>query len=276
MLGRLLKYEYKATARTFLVLYPVLILLSVFTKILNFSAPIEEIIENFNILNVPKVVVTITFVMMIVATMVITFILSLQRFYKNLLCEEGYLQFTLPVSASSQILSKLIVSITWYIASLIVIFISLAILVPFRIYKEIFPIIGNVLGNLGQYSAYFKEIFGCSLFTFLSLILLSGFLGIILVTMQTYTAMAIGQLVNKNRVAVSFGAFVGLNFVAQIVSMISMVILYQVKQEQLYNARVASDIFIPTIMIAIIIAVVLSATYFFVSNYILSKKLNLQ
>jgi hypothetical protein len=46
-----------------------------------------------------------------------TLIVLIQRFYKNLLGDEGYLMFTLPVQSWSHILSKLAVSMLWTVVS---------------------------------------------------------------------------------------------------------------------------------------------------------------
>ena len=48
----------------------------------------------------------------------------LQRFYKNLLGDEGYIMFTLPASVHQHVWSKLIVSAVWFIATGVVVFLS--------------------------------------------------------------------------------------------------------------------------------------------------------
>ena len=49
--------------------------------------------------------------------LLLTLVLMVYRFYKNLMTDEGYLMFTLPVSRSQLIWSKLIVSMAWGILS---------------------------------------------------------------------------------------------------------------------------------------------------------------
>ena len=61
-------------------------------------------------------VYVITLIGIFVATMLIT----IQRFYKSLLGDEGYLMFTLPVRPWQLITSKLIVSALWSIVSCVV------------------------------------------------------------------------------------------------------------------------------------------------------------
>mgnify|MGYP006988889638 CR=1 FL=1 len=58
----------------------------------------------------------------IVAAVVMTVVLMVSRFYRNLLRNEGYLMFTLPVSAHALVWSKLIVSLVWFLLTALLIF----------------------------------------------------------------------------------------------------------------------------------------------------------
>lgn len=55
----------------------------------------------------------------IIATAVATVVLRLRRFYFNMLKDEGYLTFTLPATVGQHIASKMIVCITWVIATVV-------------------------------------------------------------------------------------------------------------------------------------------------------------
>ena len=56
----------------------------------------------------------------IVAVGIAAFVLMINRFYKNLLQDEGYVMMTLPVCVHQQIWSKLIVSTVWFAATVVV------------------------------------------------------------------------------------------------------------------------------------------------------------
>ena len=58
-----------------------------------------------------------TFAFTTFGVLLLTLVLMVYRFYKNLMTDEGYLMFTLPVSRSLLIWSKLIVSMAWGILS---------------------------------------------------------------------------------------------------------------------------------------------------------------
>ena len=112
MLTKLLKHEFRATARIMGPLY--LILLAVALGF-NFSA---RLMDTRNVvLNILAALVILAYVAAIIGVFVVSFILMLQRFYKNLLGDEGYIMFTLPASVHQHVWSKLIVSAVWFIAT---------------------------------------------------------------------------------------------------------------------------------------------------------------
>ena len=104
MLKKLLKYEIRATARLFLPVFGAILLLAI----------LNNIFFNFN--DIPDFAAVLTmmlYVILIIALFVLVYVVMIQRFYKNLLRDEGYLMFTLPVRTWQLIASKLIVSIMW-------------------------------------------------------------------------------------------------------------------------------------------------------------------
>jgi uncharacterized membrane protein YuzA (DUF378 family) len=114
MLGKLTKYELKATARFFLPLYGALILMAALNRLtMDISA------RNITsvLMNVLSSISMTAYVILIVGIFALTFIVMLQRFYKNLVKDEGYLMFTLPVKVWQLVVSKLIVSFLWFFAS---------------------------------------------------------------------------------------------------------------------------------------------------------------
>jgi hypothetical protein len=118
MLGKLLKHEFKATARLLLPIYLLLVVLTIIDRIvlgLDFKGSLS-IVTGF---------VTFAYVATLIAIVVVSFVIIALRFYKNLLSDEGYLMFTLPTKQSALINSKLIVSFIWNIAGVLAVFLSL-------------------------------------------------------------------------------------------------------------------------------------------------------
>ena len=102
---KLLKYEWKACARTCLPLYGVLILMSLISRIL------YVIPKNASLDFMLPAIGSMLYMGVMMAAFVVTAVILIQRFYKNLLGSEGYLMFTLPVTVSQHLLSKTIIAV---------------------------------------------------------------------------------------------------------------------------------------------------------------------
>lgn len=101
---KLLKYEWKACARTCLPLYGALLLMAIVDHIL-YSGGAAAVLNG-----IPSALATMLYFGILVAVFVVTTVILVQRFYKNLLGSEGYLMFTLPVTVSQHILSKTVIA----------------------------------------------------------------------------------------------------------------------------------------------------------------------
>lgn len=96
MLGKLLKYEFKASARLFLLLYGALLLVTIINSVL---LRIGDNLSEANwVYSLAQGIVMFSYIMLILAVAITTIVVIIMRFYKNLMGDEGYLMFTLPVS----------------------------------------------------------------------------------------------------------------------------------------------------------------------------------
>jgi len=113
MLSKLLKHEFRATARVMGPLYLVLLVLSLCA---NGSI---RLLDNRTsaFLNIMGGLVLFLYGACIAAVCIITLVLMINRFRTNLLGDEGYVMFTLPASVHQQVWAKLIVSVVWFAAS---------------------------------------------------------------------------------------------------------------------------------------------------------------
>ena len=116
MLGKLLKYEFKATSRILLPLYGALLIFAFIVKIF-IGTKLDGVNMDF-LGGIPAVVSIFTYGATMAAVFIVTIFIIIQRFYKNLLGDEGYLMNTLPVSTTSNISSKLISAIIWSLVSI--------------------------------------------------------------------------------------------------------------------------------------------------------------
>lgn len=276
MLAKLTKYEFRATARGLGILYAALIIISIVTRI---EFAIVSATHGGMSMMFPTIIVMMLYVGGIVAIGVLTFILIVQRFYKNLLQNEGYLMHTLPVKMWQNIASKLIVSVAWCFISMIVIFAS-------------FMIIGSIGINFGDFISIFTNITfrghgdivanGIVLMLEMLILMVTGAASAIL---QIYVAMAIGQLSDNHKLLCSFGAYVGINVALQIIVGIFINILssgsssYMVSgiMDFVSSTNTGSIAQMHVTMWGLIVLYVIKAALFFAgTNYLMKNKLNLE
>ena len=109
MLIKLMKHEFRATGRIMLPLYLVLLVTAVGA---NFTTR-GLLSTQYKLLDVLGALLVMAFVVAIMGVCVMSMVVMVQRFYKNLLGDEGYVMMTLPVSVHQQIWAKSIVSTVW-------------------------------------------------------------------------------------------------------------------------------------------------------------------
>lgn len=109
MLNKLLKHEFKDTARVMPFLY-VVVLVSTALSYISFITDIGWLTLSSSVL----------LLFLSIAGIVITFVVVILRFYNNLYSREGYLMFSLPVKPHKLLISKTIVSISWILVSCVV------------------------------------------------------------------------------------------------------------------------------------------------------------
>ena len=212
MLGRLIKYEFKATARTFLPLYGVLLLLAGLNRLF-----MEFKFQNFAF-GIPQILSWILYGCIIVAIFVISLLVMIQRFYRNLLKEEGYLMFTLPVPPRNHIFAKLFTSMVWMLGSIVVTLVSVGIL---ALGSGMFTSLFRGLVEMQQNFDGDVALFWLTMLNFFVMVLSALASSILMI----YCAISLGQLFNQHRVAAAFGCYVGIYMVMQAFNTTLMLIL---------------------------------------------------
>ena len=120
MLIKLMKHEFRATGRIMLPLYLVLLVTAVGA---NFTTR-GLLSTQYKLLDVLGALLVMAFVVAIMGVCVMSMVVMVQRFYKNLLGDEGYVMMTLPVSVHQQIWAKIIVSTVWFAATLFMVMLA--------------------------------------------------------------------------------------------------------------------------------------------------------
>ncbi len=104
MLSKLFKYEIKDTVRSFSILFAVVFLLAIVSTLAHFSK-----ISVFNATS------SVLLIIASIALPVVTLVMIIIRYYKNMFGNEGYLMFTLPVKSQQLLISKAVTSVVWMV-----------------------------------------------------------------------------------------------------------------------------------------------------------------
>lgn len=185
MLGKLIKHEFRATARVMLPLFPVVLLLALFTRVLD--SDILFAIKAQGFYSILSTLVIIAFVLALVIMAIFSVVLMVSRFYKNLMTDEGYLMFTLPVGVHRILWSKLIVSAVWFIATFAVEALAIVIVAyEGGMMRGLLTSLYEFLSNLSSYYALNVLAFVLEIFVLVLLALLVSCLNF-------YAPIAIGH-----------------------------------------------------------------------------------
>lgn len=182
---KLLKYEWKACARICLPLYAVELLVAFINRLLYSD------IGSKLLYGIPSIVMTMLYAAIMVALFVVTAVVLVQRFYKNLLGSEGYLMFTLPVSVDALVWAKLIVSFIWFAVTAVAVLLAMVLMVVvsanFAFTGEDAAIVHSAVHDVfAQIGA--GNVIGVTLETLAALFITS-----VTTCLHFYFAMAIGQ-----------------------------------------------------------------------------------
>lgn len=270
MLSKLLKHEFRATGRIMGPLYLVLLATSVGMRV---SLQLLNHTDS-RLLRMLGGVLAMAYVVAILGVCFAAFGLMIQRFYRSLLTDEGYLMFTLPVSVHQHIWSKLIVSTVWFLATGAAVMGSMLVM---SVDGTFLPALIREMRNIfDAMTAYYALNGTAILLEFAALC----FLGCVAFALQFYAAMAVGYSRPNHKMAWSVAFFFLFQFAMQILGTTALVVL---DESPLHHLLMNVDIHI-TPMLGIHIGmglmigcvVVYGAVFYAVTAYFLKRHLNLE
>lgn len=204
MFGKLLKYDFRSMWKQFSVIWPAALLLGLINRFTTDGAHgASEVGE------LTAVISMTLFISVFVAMAIVSVVFVLNRFYKGLLGDEGYLMHTLPVKTWQLVLSKLVCALAVTVVNMIVAFLAMFLMMPLK-WEGIFdPRFWNMLvrGLWEQPDTilYLVEFF---------LMFLAMFA---MMFTMIYLSMAIGHLFSKRRIFKSVAAFFGIYILGSII-----------------------------------------------------------
>ncbi len=256
MLGKVLKYDIKASAKMFLPMYLIVIVVSVLTLVcVKVLGEVENQIADF-----VGGTTILMYVVALIALMILTSIFLIVRFYKNFATDEAYLTFTLPVKTSSLVISKQINGIFWNLISIVVFGAAL------------FIVLGEpLIINLDSVKWYLTRLFlpiyaelrGLSIVVKVGMVLMIVLPFIFNLT-NIYASIAMGQMYTRHKVRGAVLAYIGL-YIAQ--SMFTNAVMAFVA-----NAEAVE----PVVICMVLIQLVTGIAHMVITYYFLKNKLNLE
>lgn len=197
------------------------------------------------------------------------------RFYRSAYTDEGYLTHTLPVTPRQIILSKLFVGTIWTFITGCVIIISVAVLIITFVFAStdfnLFYGIGEVWE---EFLSLFEELgfhFYLSAFLFLLLSVTGSFFNILML----YSAISLGQMFSRHRIAGAVVWYIAEYTIVQFGSSILMSITIL----GLFNSMDASDSpgSITSLLLggSFLLTLAGDIILYYITEYMMKKKLNL-
>lgn len=206
------------------------------------------------------------YVLLLVCTGIISSFYFVYWFYKNLFTDEGYLMHTLPAHPWQHILSKLSCMCIWQVIDTLVIVFCIYILTTVNadFTKEFPGLLNHGLSTLAL-----------ELDTSSGVLIFDGIV-VLLLTMLTrglsaFMCIAIGQLFNKHRVLAAFLTYIVLNILISLLSSGLMTALNFTVDTVDAPAFLNFAFYMETIS-----DLVLGLIYFFVTKYLMDRRLNLE
>ena len=276
MLSKLMYHEFKATRRVFFPAYGIMIALAVISSIFMILS------NSLQRLAVPLTLLLVAYGLSLFAVGILSFVYMIVRFYKNLLCDEGYLMFTLPATPAQLIWSKCIVSTIWMVVSTILCIVTLGILLVPLMLGTFSTADASFWQTIQLGFQYIAQTCGIHAITFPILLIVLGIVYIANSCMHIYACLAVGGLFNKHRLGAAVIAFIVfaiawniiLTVLLSVSSRISHVFSWDPFSYSAFtNGLSASYLFIIGSIVVIIVCMLVN---FCLTNYPFKRHLNLQ
>ena len=265
MLGKLIKHEFRATGRILLPVYLVMLLTAALVR--GFQVLTEQTAGEF--MRVLAVLSVLLFSAAVFGGSILAFVLMIYRFYKNLMTDEGYLMFTLPVTTGQLIWSKMIVSAVWLLATAAMDVLSMFISVfDSAAWRDIFQLPGLLWQQLREYAGNLGLIPA-------ELVVLAA----LVCFLKFYAAIALGHSFTNRKMLLSVAFFAAFSVAEQIAVSAGLIGFASVgiPRSWLRGAVGTMDYYVQLVLGGAILTVVLyGAVYYAVTYLSLKKRLNLQ
>lgn len=287
MLGKLMKYEWKNTWKLCVSLLVFIALITVLGCV-SFRTPMwraalgEGEVQRVTPMDLMGVMTLVLYVFALIGAVIGTLIYMAVHFYKTMYSDEGYLTHTLPVNSHQLLVSKLLVSVVWYLLVMLLVMISglslAATVLTIAMRAEGIDIWQEISRNWDTVKRWIDSLFGWPSAADVIITLIEMIISTFASMMLLFGAITIGQLSSKHKVMMSILSYFGIAIGAQIIgSIVSMPFAYYNTKKLLESAGVSlMETGHSTSLAATAVNVILAVILYLLSNYIITRKLNLE
>lgn len=270
MLGKLIKYDMKAIARIMVPLYAAFFVVSLGTKLVfeldSGDSPLTPVFQ------LASGLFTFLYVITIIGITAGCLIVIIMRFYRNFMTDEGYLAFTLPVSATAHLTSKILTAAIWVLFTVISIILSVALLLAGQIKAEVWQQFQLSFQNFSNEFGQQFGISGTAIWICIIALMLLSFLSTLI---TIYMCICVGQIFQGHRIIGAFAVYFGVYLIEQIIFCIPLFLLAG-KAFATGSRFTLMSSFQALYWFFIVLISAFTVISFLVTRYFLNKKLNLE
>lgn len=264
MLGKLIKYDLKAAAKIFILIHAVYLFVCLIARFLYMDRlSFAEVTEPL----VFSLVLFITLMTVLISALsIFTQMQVAFRFYRNLFSKEGYLSWTLPVSAPQHLWAKIISGYILMAADLIIVSAGILFLVTGD----------NVTTAYSMIASDVENELGFSLGSFAVIVFVVSLISCLYTVIMLYFSVMVGQLFPSHRVLGAIAAYFITSFVIQIISVVLMLLLGHFPGYENYESmQDVANYTLQILYVSLILTLILAAAQYIATHYIIKKKVNL-
>lgn len=274
MLGKLIKYEFKALYKKILLCVVGGLLISLLTLLL-FQLAVASNGNNFMLQLFWSSGMIFT-ILALAAVGILTLVFIIQRFYTNLYKDEGYLSFTLPVTPSEHLWAKLISGVIWTIIS------ALGVIASFGI------LFGGIIDAAGHYAGenffsyiitsieYAFSTIGIQPGLFMAELIISALISLFANLALIYLCITLGSAIAaKHKAVIAILLYFGVTMAISWITGLVNIIVAGFAGESLLNMDAGDIYHIVTIVNSLLYVCIFGAA-FGICRSIMTKRLNLE
>lgn len=263
MMSKLLKYDLRANMKIFILIWPAMLLF----------AGLQRLLLNFHyegaLASALITLLTTLMVLSMLAAFTLCFVICIIRFYSGLLRREGYLMFTLPVKPWQLLLSKFLTALFTLAVTAVLSYGGIALM--FSGTTEVQQLLHGI-----------KEFFGALSFGPALLFVLLMLAALANMILRVYFVSCLGHLFRRMRIFFSILFYYIISILIQVAAMVAIMGIAILPADswlcslaQWFGTLGANSALSLVFGGLLLLNIVAGCVYFFVSEVILRKRLNL-